>query len=89
MPAERIHVIPCGLASQPPVPAADEVMKELQLARAQGLRVIFCIGSVTTNKNQQLLLEALPAVGRAHALKPQQVLGAFDGIAESAVGIVE
>jgi L-malate glycosyltransferase len=60
--AERIHVIPCGLAAHPPEPAADEVAEELRRARARGARVILCVGSVTTNKNQQLLLEALPAV---------------------------
>jgi glycosyltransferase involved in cell wall biosynthesis len=74
LPAGRIHVIPCGLAARPPMPAADEVAQELQLARARGARVVLCIGSVTTNKNQQLLLEALPAVTQG-----QPVLCAFVG----------
>jgi glycosyltransferase involved in cell wall biosynthesis len=63
--AETIRVIPCGLAAEPPAPSQDRVMDELRNARAGGRRVILCIGSVTANKNQRLLLEALPAVQRA------------------------
>lgn len=74
LPAEMIRVIPCGLAAEPPMPAADEVARELQLARRGGARVILCIGSVNANKNQELLLEALPAVSRERG-----VLCAFIG----------
>jgi L-malate glycosyltransferase len=57
-PRESISVIPCGLAVEeaaaPPIDAG--LAGEL---RADGARIIGCIGSVTANKNQRLLLEAL------------------------------
>jgi glycosyltransferase involved in cell wall biosynthesis len=74
LPDELIRVIPCGLAAEPPVLNRDDVSEELQLARSRGARVILCIGSVTTNKNQQLLVEALPTVSRQ-----QPILCAFLG----------
>jgi glycosyltransferase involved in cell wall biosynthesis len=60
-PVETMSVIPCGLTSQgegelPPEAAAVEAR------RATGQQVIGCIGSVTLNKNQLLLLHALQSV---------------------------
>ena len=64
--ARRVESIPCGLDPQPPAAADDddEVSSALGFARARGARVLLCLGSVTRNKNQQLLLEALATVGR-------------------------
>jgi glycosyltransferase involved in cell wall biosynthesis len=60
-PVETMSVIPCGLASDeeeelPPEAAAVEAR------RAAGQKVVGCIGSVTLNKNQLLLLHALQSV---------------------------
>lgn len=57
-PRGAITVIPCGL----PAAEAGEVPSEaefLNRMRAGGARIIGCIGSVTANKNQRLLLDAL------------------------------
>jgi glycosyltransferase involved in cell wall biosynthesis len=74
VPRERIHVIPCGLAPDPPARVADEVSTALMQAREGGAQVILCIGSVTANKNQKLLVESLPAV-----LRHRPVFCAFIG----------
>lgn len=71
--AKRMAVIPCGLAATAPAAAADEdeVSRALHVARERGAYVLLCIGSVTRNKNQALLLDALPALLRA---QPEQTL---------------
>ena len=81
--ARRLEVIPCGLAVEPPAAADDddEVSRVLQLARARGARILACIGSVTRNKNQQLLLDALSAVNR-HQLVFCAFIGEGAGIVE-------
>lgn len=60
-PIETMSVIPCGLPSEeegelPPEAAAVEAR------RASGEKLVGCIGSVTLNKNQLLLLHALQSV---------------------------
>ena len=57
-PRGMITVIPVGLPPEedgPPPPEAAPI-EEL---RARGLTIVGCIGSVTANKNQRLLLDAL------------------------------
>ena len=61
VPAWNITVIPCGLPDAP-LPSADEARRQLAPLRERGVRVIGCIGSVTPNKNQRLLVEALAAL---------------------------
>ena len=57
-PQGSISVIPCGLAAEEPeAPPIDADL--IAALRADGARIIGCIGSVTANKNQRLLLEAL------------------------------
>jgi L-malate glycosyltransferase len=65
--ASRVTVIPCGLPEQGPdvprdAPPDDDVAADLDAARARGARVIVCIGSITENKNQRALVEALSDV---------------------------
>jgi glycosyltransferase involved in cell wall biosynthesis len=56
-PRKSMTVIPCGLpASDPGDPPAA---KAVETRRRNGSRIVGCIGSVTANKNQRLLLEAL------------------------------
>lgn len=62
--SEMIDVIPCGLAAELPTPMADDVSAEFRQAQDRGIRTLLCIGSVTSNKNQRLLVEALPSIGR-------------------------
>jgi glycosyltransferase involved in cell wall biosynthesis len=57
-PRGHIDVIPCGL----PLDAGGTAPRDadpVRRLRAAGRRVIGCIGSVTANKNQRLLLDAL------------------------------
>ena len=72
-------LIPCGLEAELPPPASDEVSAELRRARGCGTQVLLCIGSVTANKNQRLLVEALPELRR-----DRPVLSAFIGEGDSA-----
>jgi glycosyltransferase involved in cell wall biosynthesis len=68
IPADSITVIPCGIDRDdagPPPPEAERVIQPL---RARGARVIGCIGSVTANKNQQLLVEALSSLNDLNAV---------------------
>ena len=59
-PRQTTVVIPCGLPvrdpGQPPAGTAVEAR------RTNGTRIIGCIGSVTANKNQRLLVEALQSI---------------------------
>ena len=63
--------IPCGIAATPPVGSAADRFPEIAAARASGTAVVACIGSVTAQKNQSLLVEALP---RILARAPRPVL---------------
>ena len=57
-PRGTITVIPCGLPLEDGgVPPSD--IGIVRALRADGSRIVGCIGSVTANKNQRLLLEAL------------------------------
>ena len=59
-PRESMAVIPCGLPVRDPgQPPAGNA---LEAYRANGSRVVGCIGSVTANKNQRLLLAALQSI---------------------------
>ena len=59
-PGQAMTVIPCGLpASDPGDPPAATA---IETRRRTGSRVVGCIGSVTANKNQRLLLEALRVI---------------------------
>jgi glycosyltransferase involved in cell wall biosynthesis len=70
-PRESIVVIPCGLpARDPGQPPAGTV---LEARRASGSRIVGCIGSVTANKNQGLLLDAL------HSIADPSIAVAFVG----------
>jgi glycosyltransferase involved in cell wall biosynthesis len=57
-PRGAMTVIPCGLPLEDGgVPSSD--IGIVRALRADGSRIVGCIGSVTANKNQRLLLEAL------------------------------
>jgi glycosyltransferase involved in cell wall biosynthesis len=59
VPSDHLLTIPCGI---PPVTAAVSAAAEMALAplRTNGYSIVGCVGTVNANKNQQLLLEALP-----------------------------
>jgi glycosyltransferase involved in cell wall biosynthesis len=59
--AGSITVVPCGLASEPPRPNL-EALGIVRRFHEQGRLVLGCVGSVTPNKNQTVVVRA---VGRA------------------------
>ena len=59
-PAESITVIPCGLPARDP--GRPPVATAVEARRQPGVRIVGCIGSVTVNKNQRLLVEALASL---------------------------
>jgi glycosyltransferase involved in cell wall biosynthesis len=63
VPPWTLTVIPCGVSAHAPGPPPVEALRVLRPLRERGARVIGCIGSVTANKNQQLVVEALRALG--------------------------
>jgi glycosyltransferase involved in cell wall biosynthesis len=59
VPPSSMTVIPCGLDRDDVGPPPREAERLLQPLRDRGAFVAGCIGSVTANKNQHLLVEAL------------------------------
>lgn len=55
---DRFDVIPCGLPSESSTPPT-EAIELLTPFRNRSARLIGCIGSVTDNKNQRLVIDAL------------------------------
>lgn len=53
-----ITIIPCGLSARAKSQPGAQAVRALQPLRDAGRRVLGCIGSVTANKNQRLLLDA-------------------------------
>jgi L-malate glycosyltransferase len=63
--ADHIVSIPCGLAARAPQAAPpDDLTRDLTAARTRGAQVLVCIGSVTENKNQRLLVDVVSRVSR-------------------------
>jgi glycosyltransferase involved in cell wall biosynthesis len=62
VPERAMTVVPCGLPAQcpPPSSVAAEVTARY---RAQGRLVVGCVGSVTPNKNQALVIRAVTRPG--------------------------
>lgn len=56
--ASEFEIIPCGVPAEIGVPPADAI-EMFEPIRQRGARLIGCIGSVTDNKNQRLVIEAL------------------------------
>ena len=59
VPAWSMTVIPCGLQARETGPPPTDATHLLKPLRDRGMRIVGCVGSVTENKNQQLLVEAL------------------------------
>jgi glycosyltransferase involved in cell wall biosynthesis len=57
--SRTIEVIPCGLPSAAAAPCPSEALQLVASLRRGGGAVIGCIGSVTENKNQRLVVDAL------------------------------
>ena len=63
VPPWTISVIPYGVSPHVPGAPPIDALRLLLPARDRGARVIGCLGPVTTSANQQLIVEALAAVG--------------------------
>ncbi len=63
VPPWAISVIPCGVSPHVPGPPPLEALRILRPFRERGARIIGCIGPVAANTNQQLIVEALAALG--------------------------
>jgi glycosyltransferase involved in cell wall biosynthesis len=57
--AHHIATIPCGLPAALPPPPRDEVRQRIEDLRRRGHRIVGCVGTVTANKNQNAIVEAL------------------------------
>jgi L-malate glycosyltransferase len=59
----RVVAIPCGLDAELPVaPPVHPIAQEAMARRAEGTRVLLCIGTINRNKNQSTLVRALAAI---------------------------
>lgn len=65
VPKGRIETIPCGIAPLAP-PVSESASRIAAELRARGLRVAGCVGTVNTNKNQRLLVDALARPAARH-----------------------
>jgi glycosyltransferase involved in cell wall biosynthesis len=57
--SRSMRVIPCGVAAHAPATRPAGAASMIQTMRERGLSVVGCIGSVTANKNQRLIIDAL------------------------------
>ena len=64
VPRDHIVSIPCGLPAETPRGVPEEARACLAPLRAAGMTLVGCVGSVTANKNQRLVLESLARLGR-------------------------
>jgi glycosyltransferase involved in cell wall biosynthesis len=64
VPPNHITAIPCGLPAEPPRVLAEDAEACLAPLRAAGMTLVGCVGSVTANKNQRLLVESLARLAR-------------------------
>jgi glycosyltransferase involved in cell wall biosynthesis len=76
VPREHLVVIPCGIADATPGGPIPEEFAPVVRARQAGAAVLATIGTVNANKNQELLIEALP---RLAASRPVVVAIAGEG----------
>jgi L-malate glycosyltransferase len=60
--ASAMTVIPCGLPARASFDAPFDAVERLEPLRRRGCHLVGCIGSVTSNKNQSLVIEALRAL---------------------------
>jgi glycosyltransferase involved in cell wall biosynthesis len=63
VPADRMTCIECGLPADPPSPVPADAKAIRAALDGEHRHVIGCIGSITANKNQKLLLHALARSG--------------------------
>jgi L-malate glycosyltransferase len=59
VPADRIVCIPCGLPAEAPSAIPAEATTLRAALNAECRQIIGCVGTVTANKNQTLLLQAM------------------------------
>ncbi|MDP1569129.1 MAG: glycosyltransferase family 4 protein [Vicinamibacterales bacterium] len=60
------HVVPYGLAPAPPIPALPAMLTPALERQARGARLLVTIGSLTAQKHQRALIDALPQVRQRH-----------------------
>jgi glycosyltransferase involved in cell wall biosynthesis len=64
VPRDRITAIGNGVPADPPADVPEDARACLAPFRAAGTKLVGCIGSVTTNKNQQLIIDAMARLNR-------------------------
>jgi len=62
----RTVIIPNGISESPPVAPLPDGLADLLRRRASGAKILLSIGSLTTQKNHRLFIDALPAITRRH-----------------------
>jgi glycosyltransferase involved in cell wall biosynthesis len=64
VPQNHIVAIPCGLPAEPPHVVPEDAQACLGPLRTAGVTLVGCVGSVTANKNQRLIVESLARLAR-------------------------
>ena len=62
----EITVVPCGLASDEPDTPQSPGVQLIARLKGQRCRVIACVGTLGSTKNQALLVDALPVIRASH-----------------------
>ena len=57
--AQHIATIPCGLPAATPELPQDDIRRRIEQLRRKQHRIVGCVGTVTDNKNQHAVIEAL------------------------------
>lgn len=67
-PPESVSVIPCGVPLNDTVHPPAEARALVESLHARGLCVVGCVGTVNANKNQRLIVGALPRLPQVAAV---------------------
>jgi len=59
-------IVPNGISAALPESRLPDVLTDLPARRAEGARVLIFIGSLTSQKNHAVIVDALPAIARHH-----------------------
>lgn len=62
----RAAIVPNGIDAVAPASPLPRTLADLPERRTAGMKVLLSIGSLTAQKNHQLIIEALPAIAEAH-----------------------
>jgi glycosyltransferase involved in cell wall biosynthesis len=62
----RTAIVPNGISATPPAAPLPGMLSDLPARRSAGTKVLLSIGSLTTQKNHRVIIDAMPALADEH-----------------------